>query len=262
MLASVVMASWLAQAEAAPAEPPGPPPAAAPLPATPPFSVAAPPPTNPPLAPLTPPAPVPPEPVVAEDQAPAPANTFSVAGRLASRLGTTGTSGLGPATGFSLGANYERRYALVAQALELGVAVDLFYDRFSQGVEGSALQSPGAEQAYAAQRILTQTSFVLLQTAATRAGPVRIWAAGGGGLTIGYFSTPELALRPGSRSTRQPVARGALGFDVLIGPRTSIGLRADFTHTLTRPTFTPDAGPTYSLFGDLLDVGVGLFYRF
>jgi hypothetical protein len=226
MLATVLMATWLAQAEAAPPEP------AAPAPAAP--------------APALDPAP--------RD----PVNALGLQARLAYRLGSEG-SAVGPAAGFSVGATFAHRYLLVARVLELAAALDLFHDNFTTAVTGS---TPGTELPYAGERTLTQTSFALLQVLAVRGGPLRAWVAGGAGVTIAYFSSPERTLRPGSSSATQPLARAAAGIDVDIGARTAVCLRADFTHPLTRPSFTSTAGQTYSLFGDLFDAGVGVQFRF
>jgi hypothetical protein len=79
---------------------------------------------------------------------------------------------------------------------------------------------------------------------------------------MAYFSTPELALRPGATNAVQPMARAGIGVDVTIKSDTGVCVRADYTHTLTRPEFTTESGQTLSLFGDLFDLGAGLFYRF
>jgi hypothetical protein len=186
---------------------------------------------------------------------------MGVLARFAYRLGSEG-SALGPAAGFSLGATFERRYALVGQRLGLGLAVDLFHDHFMMGVQGSEVVSPGVEQPYDAQRVVTETSFALLQTVGTEAGPARFWVAGGAGVTVGYLSSPERDLRPGSTTAVQALGRGAVGIDIAVRPRTAVGIRSDLTHLFGRPTFTTTAGQTYSPFGDLFDVGLGLLYHF
>jgi hypothetical protein len=230
MLAAALLVSLWAQAEQAPAPPPAQ-------------------------------APAPPKPIVAKPAPTAPPNGMSVQARFAYRLGSEGRS-LGPAAGFSLGGMYERRYLGRGGGFELGAAADFFYDRFATAVIGSAPDANGQEVSFAGVRTLSQTSFALLQTAGWRALDLRVFAALGPGLTIGYFSTPEGMLRPGSQTTVQPLARGVLGVEFALSPFTAVILRADYTHVFTRPTFTTDTAMIYSLFGDILDAGAGLLVRF
>jgi hypothetical protein len=229
MSAAMVMAFWFAQAEPAPAEPP------------------------PPLPPGTP-APTPEVP-------PARSNTLGVLARFAYRRGSEGAS-LGPATGFSLGASFEHRYALWEPGISLGLCADFFHDRFSMDVVAPPPASTGAEQIYGSQRVLSQTSFAVLQTLAAALGPARFWIGAGAGVTVASFSSPEVDLQPGSKTAVQPLGRGAAGIDVAIGRRTAVGLRADLTHPFTHPTLATSAGPSYSLFGELFDAGLGLLYHF
>jgi hypothetical protein len=225
MLAAALLASLWAQAEQAPAPPPAPARPAA----------------------VTPPA--------------APPNGISVQARLAYRVGND-VQAVGPAAGFSLGGMFERRTFASRRGIELGAAIDFFYDHFSTAVVGSAMDASGQETSFAADRTLSRTSFALLQTAGWRTADFRIFAAAGVGVTIGYFSSPEVELRPGSKTAAQPLARGALGAEIALSALTAVVLRADYTHAFTRPTLTTDAGPAYSLFGDTLDAGAGLLVRF
>jgi hypothetical protein len=207
------------------------------------------------------PAAPPPAPAVAKPAPPSPANGVSVQARFAYRVGDEGKS-IGPAAGFSLGGMFERRYLASRGGIELGGAVDFFYDRFSTAVLGSAPDATGQEQPFTGERTLSRTSFALLQTAGWRTAELRMFAAAGVGVTIGYFSSPEVALRPGSTTTAQPLARGVLGAEIAISPITAIILRADYTHAFTRPTFTTLTGTTYSVFGDVFGAGAGLLVRF
>jgi hypothetical protein len=195
--AALVALSWLAQAEPAPAEEPI-------LP-----------------APISP-APTPP----AELTPRQPLHAIAVHGRFAYRPNDSG-SGV-PTEGFSLGGTFERRYAVVGNALGLGVGLDLFFDRFSTDGTHISLMP----------RALTQTSFVALQTVALERLPVRPWLAAGGGVAIG--------------SSTRPVARGAVGVELGLTRATAIAVRADLTHPLS------DAGA----YGDILDVGLGFLQRF
>ncbi len=161
----------------------------------------------------------------------------------------------GPASGFSVGGTFERLYLRLGPpdgtALVLGASLSFFHDHFTQGLS----QAPD-------DRVLTQTGFVVAQTAAVPFSGVTPWIAIGAGLTIAYFSTPETALSPGSASAHQPVLAGGVGLDVAIKPGLGIRARVNITHTLTRPTFVTASGSRLDLFGDLLDSGIGLFYRF
>jgi hypothetical protein len=157
---------------------------------------------------------------------------------------------------------FERRILASRRGFEHGLAVDFFYDRFSTAVVGSAMDASGQETQFAADRTLSRTSFAFLSTGAWRTVDLRIFAAAGVGITIGYFSSPELDFRPGSKTAVQPLARGALGAEIAISPLTAVVIRADYTHAFTRPTFTTAAGPAYSLFGDILDAGAGILVRF
>jgi hypothetical protein len=205
-----------------------------------------------------------PAPTTAPTAAPAPptpSHTLSVLVGLGYRLGSEG-SRLGPAAGFSLGGGFQHRYLTVASALELGVALDFLFDRFSQGVEGSIMTLPGVEEPVSGDRLITQTNFVALQTAGAQVGALHFWGGAGGGLSIAFFSSPEQALRPGSTSSVQPVARGVLGIDVAIKDSTALGVRASYSRMITHPTYTTETGDTLRIFGDLLDIHAGLFYRF
>ena len=164
-------------------------------------------------------------------------------------------------SGFSVGGSFERRYlALVGGAADLGVAIDGSFTRFATA--GSPVIVPGQALSYSAIRTLTQTGFALLQTAGWQIGRVRPFVAAGGGVSIGYFSTAEDELRPGTASTTQPMARAVAGVDITFSPTTALTIRASYTHMFTDPTFTSEAAGSFALFGSLLDVGVGMAARF
>jgi hypothetical protein len=59
-------------------------------------------------------------------------------------------------------------------------------------------------------------------------------------------------------SAVQPLARGVLGVDVALSPTMALTFRGSYTLTFTRPTFTTETGQSYSLMGDLIDVGAGI----
>lgn len=241
-LSATLLAVVLAQAEQAPPEPgPAEPAPAEPAPSTP--------------APSTSPAPS----AQPDDPPGPPVNTMAVLARFAYRLGAEGSSP-GPAAGFSLGLSFQRRYVSF-ESVGLGVGAEFFHDSFRQNVQAAEPINPALPSPPDAQRVVSQTSFALLQTASVSAEPVTFWLGAGGGLTVASFSTPEVALEPGSLTSLQPMVRGAVGLDVAIRPQMAIGLRADYTHPLTNPTLTTRNG-TVTPFGDLFDAGAAFLYRF
>jgi hypothetical protein len=206
-----------------------------------------------------PPEPAPVVPVVEEK--PLRPNGLGVAARFAYRRAPEGEA-LSPAAGFSLGATYQRRYLTLRDRVGLGVAVDLFYDHFAADVQTAEPINGVVASPPDAQRVISQTSFAALQTVALDAGPAVVWVGGGVGVTIASLSTPEVALAPGSLSALQPLARAAVGVELTVAARTALVVRADLTHPFTHPTLTTTKGDTVRPFGELLDVGLGLLYRF
>src|SRR4051794_7516898 len=121
MLAALVLASWWAQAEPAPAEPTPAPPVVSPAP--------------------------PPVPVLN--------NRLDVIAGYARRLGGEGGA-IGPRDGFGVGGGYERRIVPLPQNFEVGVGVDFRYQKFQTGVTGTATAMPGQPQTYSGDRTLSQ----------------------------------------------------------------------------------------------------------
>ena len=231
MLAAAVLASLWAQAEPAPPEPAANPPPTAPVVAT--------------------PGPAP---------APVPDNVIGVYFGWGRRLGNE-PEVVGPANGISVGGTYQRRYLTLGSGFELGTAVDFFYDKWQTSVTGSTMVAPGQEQTFPSERVISQTSFALLQTGVWRRGRARAFLGVGPGFTIAYFSTPELVFRPGSFDAVQPMLRGAAGLDVVLTHDTAIALRAGYTLVFSHPTYTPST-TTYSFLGDFFDLGAGVVFQF
>jgi len=245
-LLAPVLASWLAQAEPASATPQEPATADG-APAAPAEAATAEPapPTEAAPSEAAPPSPASPT-TLLEPPSPRP-SAVGVHARFAYRPEDDGA--VAPRGGFSLGATFERRYATVGARLGLGIGVEFFFDRFGNEAETGTLMP----------HLLTQTSFVALQTLSTDVATARLWVGGGGGVTIAYASGAATN-GVGTTSTEvQPVARGAAGVDLPFAPHSAIVARVDYTHPLTRPTF---AGLSESPFGDLIDLGVGYQYRF
>jgi hypothetical protein len=233
MLAAPMLALYWAQAEPAPAEPP---PAGAPM--------------------LVEPPPAPPE----------PDNAFGVYGGVGFRPGDAGRT-VGPRFGPAVGGAYRRRYLTVGGDVDLGAGVDFFYDQFQTSVTGSAMTAPGQESPYAAERTTSDTSFAAIQTATARLGRARPFIDAGIGGTIAYFSTPELAFRPGSLHALQPFLRGSAGLNVVVYRGIGVSARVGYSHVLTRPTLTTSgsgtgAPTTYAPFGDFVDAGLGVVLPF
>jgi len=249
MVAAAVLASWLAQAEPAPAETMPAPPAAATAPTAP---APAPPPTpNAPTAPVAA-APQPP--------APPPDNAVGVYAGWGHRLGSEAAT-VGPANGISVGGTYQRRYLTLLGNLELGGGLDFFYNKYVTDVTGSMTVASGQEQMFLSQRVISQASFALTQTVAWRQGRVRPFAQVGVGFAVSYFSTPELTFRPGTFDAVQPLGRGTIGLDVGVTQAIAVSLRAGYTLVFTHPAYTPGTA-SYSFLGDSLDVDLGVVLPF
>jgi hypothetical protein len=229
MLPVLVLASWFAQAEPAPVSP------------------------GPPLVAAAPAA------------APALDNQLTVTGGYARRLGTEGGA-VGPRDGFALRGAYERRIVALPRGFEAGAGLDFGYDKFETGVTGTTTGSAGPTQTFSADRVLSYTSFAAIGALAWRWRRLRPFAQLGAGLTVAYFSTPEMALHPGDLTAAQPLVRAAAGLDVAITPEVAVTARLGFTHVFTHPELTTDAQSgapaTYSFLGDLLDVGAGVALGF
>ncbi len=235
MLAAAVLASWLAQAEPAPAET---------MPTT-------------PLDARTAPIAVAPKPPTP----PAPDNAVGVYAGWGHRLGTRPET-IGPANGISVGGTYQRRYLTLLGNLELGAGLDFFYDKYVTDVTGSMTVAPGQEQHFPSQRVISQTSFALTQTVAWRAGarpPVR---AGGRRVRGQLLLDPRAHVPPRNvrrRATARPRHR-----------RPRRRHHADHRHLRARrlhawssriPPTRPE--PTsYSFLGDSLDVDLGVVLPF
>jgi hypothetical protein len=260
MLAAALLASILAQAEQAPAPaPPAAPAAAAPTPdsgpAEPAPAAAAPAPAE--AAPATPPPPAAtapaPAPAVADEAPALPRNSLSVQLRYAYRVGSDGDS-TGPSAGMSLGGEFEHRFLAHRNGIEIGGAFDFFYDRFSKQ-EAAISTGPAGPTGTVVDRTLSQTSFALLATAAWRQTDTRIFVAGGGGMTIGYFTSPDMF--SGSKTAAQPLARGVVGMDFALTPKIAAILRVDYDHSFNHQSYG-----SALLFGDIFNAGAGLLLRF
>jgi hypothetical protein len=157
----------------------------------------------------------------------------------------------------SLGGEFERRFLAFDNGLELGAALDFFYDRFS--MEAIAADPSGQTNGTIVDRTLSQTSFTALETTGWRYADMRLFVGIGGGLTVNYFASPDQF--PGSRTALKPLACGVFGFDFAVASRTAAILRIDYNHTFNHESFAVN-GMVYPLFGDVFDAGIGLLVRF
>ena len=135
------------------------------------------------------------------------------------------------------------------------------YDRFSTGERG-VVTVDGTEQSFASTRVLSETSFLLTQAVVLSGGPLRPFLLLGAGLGLGYFDSAARELAPGSASGAHFLARAAVGADLRLRAALNLSVTAGFvTVRGDRPLVTSD-GRRLPLFGDLLDLGVGVAYRF
>jgi hypothetical protein len=209
---------------------------------------------------------------VAAEPPPAPPNSVSVHVRYAYRVDNASSDPV-PSSGFSLGGEFERRLLGFQNGFELGLATDFFYDRFARDVVANAVGPTGATEPIIATRTLSQTSFALMETTGWRYADMRLFAAIGAGLAIGYFGGPSTEpttgnFTTGSTTDLQLLTRGVFGFDFAVAPRTAAILRVDYTHLFYNDTSyaTPGVPPfgavVRPLFGDLFNAGIGLLVRF
>ena len=237
MIAGLLAALVMLQAEAAP-----------PAPAPP-----APPPSTPEAAPAAESAPAPASPSAPAEAAPASPEAMApvVAGTIEPPpfvlgVGFGGSRRLDPAGkdvppvhGLQFSTSLGRRYLLVAERLSLGAAFHFAFQRFAKDV---AISAPGRTTVEDI-RTLTHYDLAVLQTASVALGRVHPYASVGGGITMGHFSTLEPELEPGEARTTRPLLRAALGVDVMVAePEMRLGLELDYAHVFRAPRLQTPAG--------------------
>ena len=89
---------------------------------------------------------------------------------------------------------------------------------------------------------------------------MRLFAAVGAGLAIGYFASPDYSTN--SLTDLQLLARGVLGFDFAIAAKTAAILRVDYSRVFYNDTHVNTPGGLQPLFGDIFNAGIGLLVRF
>jgi len=278
---SAADATGTKHAKDASSEAPPPPPALAPIlsPAPPPPTLLpAPPPAPAALAPTAPAEqgdaePAPPEPPppglpagLPPDFAPRNArHRVAVSGRFAYRLGAAAEEA-GAHAGFGIGGTYEYTYATAASRLELALGTDFSLDRFGSSEKGT-LTEGGVVTTYDATRVILQNAFLLVHTAAADLGPARPFVTIGAGLGVGNLQTvsPSFTTMTGSSTSfhdLQFLARASAGLDVVVTRVWRASLRVDYTAVRLADQIPTVSGTTLPAFVDLLDVNLGLVYRF
>ncbi|HVY39663.1 MAG TPA: hypothetical protein VHM31_17110 [Polyangia bacterium] len=225
MLPALVLASWWAQADPAPAAPPAVP------------SVA--------------PAP------------PGADNRFALGAGYARRLGDEGGA-LGPRNGFAVGADYERRLVALPSLLEVSAGLEFRYDKFQTAVTGTPIpgeiqpywgdrvlsQTSFAAVADGGWRWRRLRPFVQIGAGAT----IAYFSSPEMNLRPGNLT----AVQPLARGT------AGLDVAVFgqIGITLRVAYTHVFTHPTLTTDVSSGAPATYSFLGDLFDAGAGVVLGF
>ena len=185
---------------------------------------------------------------------------IAVSPRFAYRLGAAGST-ISPAAGYGVGGTFEWTYARPAAEIELALGVDFSSDRFATGERGITTQS-GTPAPYDSTRVIIESAFVLTHTVAFPVGPVRPFLTLGAGLGFGDLESVAQAYQPGSLRDAQLLGRVSVGFDVVVSRIWFATLRADYTTVRRVDPLVTTGGLTLPVFGDLIDINLGLAYRF
>lgn len=188
-------------------------------------------------------------------------NAVAFAAGAGYRLGDAADQ-VGPSLGFVFDAVIATTYARVEGAVELGLEVDLSFERYARTVDASRMIAPGVEEPFEGLRKLMHYDVALLQTVALERQRIRPWVGAGGGLDVGYFQTGERDLRPGEHTMVRPLIRAGGGLDVAVRAETSVGLRVDWARPLRPTSYLRTDGTRVTPFGDRLLARLTLRYRF
>ena len=189
----------------------------------------------------------------------------AVSPRFAYRLGAAAEE-VGAHVGFGVGGTYEYIYATAASRLELALGTDFSLDRFGSAEKGT-LTEGGVVTTYDATRVILENAFLLVHTAAANLGPARPFVTIGAGLGVGNVQTvsPSFATTTSSSTSfhdLQFLARVSAGLDVVVTRVWRASLRLDYTAVRLADRIPTVSGATLPAFVDLLDVSLGLVYRF
>lgn len=188
-----------------------------------------------------------------------PANAFALGAGPAFRLAP---ADLEPRWGFGIAVAVERRIARLGTRAEIGILLDLAYHRFAKSVQGSARTEAGDEIPFDGVQVVSQSSFGALPTVALRLGRLRPFVAAGGGLSVGFFTSDDRDVRPGTEDAFVSFVRAAAGAGFEVGRATTVVLRGAYTRLLFPPTFLSGTGADLHVFGDLADATASMRFEF
>lgn len=202
-----------------------------------------------------------PAPIAVPDGAPTgPRHRIAFAPRFAYRLGDAGKA-ITPSAGYGVGGTFDWTYVRPAPEIELTIGVDFGSDRFGTSEQGVSLQA-GTATPYASTRLILESTFVLTHTVAFHAGPIRPFLALGAGVGFGDLTSVAPAYKPGTLQDRQLLGRVSVGLDIVVTSIWFATLRADYTAVRRADPLVLETGGELPVFGDLLDINLGLAYRF
>jgi hypothetical protein len=190
-----------------------------------------------------------------------PRHRIAVSARFAYRLGDAGRT-IPPAPGYGVAGTYEYSYAQPTPTLELALGVDFSTDRFATAEKGITATESGATTSYNSTRVILESAFLLTHTVAVRVGPARPFLTLGAGLGIGDLESVDPTYKPGTLRDTQLLGRAAAGIDVVVTRIWRASLRVDYTALRRVDPLLTDAGLSLPVFGDMLEVNLGLVYRF
>lgn len=162
-----------------------------------------------------------------------------------------------PRHGLAVSGQLGRRYLLVDDRVDLGLAFQFGFARFKEDVVAIREQTR-----LEGMRMLTHYDLSLVHTAALVLGPVRPFLAFGGGISLAHFSTIEDRNPDEARTTRASLM-GAVGLDVaVIADETRVGLELDGIHLIGAPALVSSDGSRQALFGNRLSLALWLRQAF
>lgn len=185
---------------------------------------------------------------------------IAVAPRLAVRVGHADKT-MFPTAGIGLGGTLEFDYFRTAGGWGAAFGIDFGFDRF-RGDDHRMIAVRDEPHVLVTSRVLSETTFLLVHTGAIQLGLIRPYLTVGGGIGLGYFDSLDPTLQPGTDRQTHLLGRVSLGLDIAVWSPLLATIRADYTAVHGISSFQTDQGRTVILFGDVVDLGVGIAYRF
>jgi hypothetical protein len=185
---------------------------------------------------------------------------IAVGARLGRRLGDA-ASAIPPGNGVGVVGTIELDYLHLGKSFAAALGVDFGYDRFATSEVGMVTVN-GNVQTFGSTRVISETTFVLVHTAAVRVGRLRPYVSLGAGVGLGYFDSVAPTFSPGTARDTHLLGRAGLGLDVTVTDLWCLNVRADYTAVRGPSSLRTDDGRALPVFGDLLDLGAGIAYRF